>query len=205
MDSKYLGKRNYEVGSVNGIAVIVLGAGAMLFSVNTLSQSDAEPESRPHFYLSGKYGGYQARNGEFYGGSDLFEIAAGFSLNPFFGVEASYTYFSEFGVILASAEIEGFGLAGMASLPIAPATTVHAKLGQLWSDAIVIINGAYGHFSDTHLFYGIGIRFAAMDPLVVSIEYDRYEIDLNGSNSSLPTNDLGTNVDTMKLGIHLPF
>ena len=81
-----------------------------------------------HPYVGLFYGGYKARGDAFDDENDYFEVAGGFKFNPYWGLEASYTNFGDFSESFGSADIDGFGAATFAAIPISGNTDIHGKV-----------------------------------------------------------------------------
>lgn len=170
------------------------------------SASAQDYSNNSGLYLGANYGGFKARGGEFEDENDYFEVLAGYKFNSFFAIEGNYANFGEFGGDLASAEVDGWGLALIGSLPLSESCSIYAKAGQFFSTIDVEFAGFNEEFDDEQIFYGLGVNFVVMEPLSVSVEYDRYKLAID--DSSWPPEEADgsdTDIDTIKVGAKFTF
>lgn len=157
------------------------------------------------FYAGASYGLAKSRGGEFDDDNDILEAMAGFKFNPYFGVEGTYTKFGEFEGALGSVRVDGYGVAAVGAMPLTDAFSVYAKAGMFFSSTDVNIGGFTDSFDDEHLFYGLGVDFAISDPLSVIVEYDRYAVEVDGSDGVDDFDSADVDIDTIKVGLKFKF
>ncbi|MDY0005206.1 MAG: porin family protein [Spongiibacteraceae bacterium] len=173
----------------------------------TPAQADSEPRDgyRSGFYIGANYGGFKSRGDEFDDDNDYYEAVVGGNISPYFAIEGSYTDFGDFGGKLASADLDGYGIAVIGRLPITDVFSVYAKAGQFFWESDVDVLGARTDVEGDEPFFAAGLDFLLTDHFSVALEYSRYKFDL--SDSSLPDalDDYETDIDTVKLGAKLLF
>lgn len=157
------------------------------------------------FYAGGSYGLAKSRGGEFDDDDDILGAMFGFKFNPYFGVEGVYTKFGEFGNALASAEVDGYGVAVVGSLPVTDMLSIYAKAGQFFSQVEVEVAGFDDTFDDEQIFYGLGVDLAISDPLSVIAEYDRYRVNVDDSGWPDNSDSSDFDIDTLKVGFKFKF
>lgn len=183
---------------IYGIAgALALTSGATL-AQNSVSQND----NAAHVYVGGSYGGFKARGGEFDDDKDFFELSFGGFFNPYVGLEASATYFGEYGNRLATADAEGYGMAVIGRLPLSDSWGLYAKGGQFFWEADIDTPVGSGDTDGDDPFYAAGMDFRLAQNLNMIVEYSRYEIDTR--LEELP-NVEDTDLDTVKVGLRLRF
>jgi len=177
-------------------------AGMMPLAQNSFAGSDMQ-ETRA--YVGANYGGFKSRGDEFDDDNDFVEGVVGALITPYFGVEGSYSYFGEFGGDIASATLDGYGLAALLRWPISDTFGIYAKGGYFWWNADIEVGNADGDVDGEEPFYGVGVDFKLGDNFSLAVEYDRYKFDL--SDSSLPDfiDDYETDIDTVKVGAKFLF
>lgn len=182
----------------------VIGLVAMWLTAASVPQSYADETG---VYISGAYGGYKSRGGEFDDENDLYEVSAGFRFLPFLGVEVGYTDLGEMGSDVLSADVSGYSGSVVGFLPFTESFNAYVELGQFFSD--VDIN-AVGFRSDNESetpFFGAGVSFRIVDPLWVIAEYQRYNVDVD--DTAWPDewvyDDDEADVDTLKVGARYYF
>lgn len=164
---------------------------------------DSQDKSGP--YIGANYGAFKARGGEFEDENDYFEFLAGYRFNSFLALEANYANFGEYGGDFASAEIDGWGVAAVGFLPLTNSFTVYAKAGQFFSTVDVDIAGFQDDFDDEQIFYGLGVSFSVSRPLDVSIEYNRYKVEVEDDEWPVQLSSSDTDIDTIKIGAKFTF
>jgi OOP family OmpA-OmpF porin len=183
---------------------LFLAASIACVSVAMASSAYAQ-QSNSGLYLGANYGGFKARGGEFEDENDFFEFLAGYRFNNFIGIEANYANFGEYGGDLASAEVDGWGAAVVGFLPLTNSFTVYAKAGQFFSTVDVDVAGFRDDFDDEQIFYGLGVSFTIARPLDVSLEYNRYKVEVNDDNWPVQVSSSDTDIDTIKIGAKFTF
>lgn len=182
-------------------AVTLISCSALMASP-ALAQPGSGYSDGPHAYIGANYGLFRARGGEFDDEDDLLELNAGYFFNPHFGLEASATWFGEYGGSIASADVYGYGLAAVGRLPVTDTWSLYAKGGQFFWRADVTTEVGDTDFDGDDLFYALGTDIRLSEGLSLVIEYTRYEIDTRASD--FPGVD-NTDLDTLKAGIRLRF
>lgn len=156
-------------------------------------------------YLGGGVGMFKSRGGEFDDDNSFFELVGGYKFNQFFALEGAYINFGEYGGSVASASVDGWRAAAIGSFPVTPMVNLYAKGGILFSNVDVEVVGFDDSYSDEQFFVGLGVNFAVMDPLSVSVEYNRYRIDVDDSNWPGEVDSSNTDIDTLSLGVKFHF
>ncbi|MEX1057500.1 MAG: porin family protein [Natronospirillum sp.] len=174
-----------------------------LTSATVLAQNGASGNSEEaHVYVGGSYGGFKASGGEFDDEKDFFELTFGGFFNPYVGLEASATYFGEYGGSLATADAKGYGMAIVGRLPLSDSWGIYAKGGQFFWDVDIDTPVGSTETDGNDLFYAAGMDFRLAQNLNMIVEYSRYEIDTELED--LP-NVEDTDLDTVKVGLRLRF
>lgn len=155
-----------------------------------------------HVYIGGSYGGFKASGGEFDDEKDLIEVSFGGFFNPYLGLEASGTYFGEYGGDLATAEAEGYGMALIGRVPLSDTWGLYAKGGQFFWEASIDTPFGSAETDGDDPFFAAGTDVDLASNLSMIIEYSRYQIDteleeLEGVED--------TDLDTVKVGVRLEF
>ncbi len=183
---------------IYGIAgILALTSGAALAQDSVSRNQDAA-----HAYVGGSYGGFKARGGEFDDDKDFIELSFGGFFNPYVGLEASATYFGEYGGNLAKADAKGYGMAVIGRLPLSDSWGLYAKGGQFFWDAKIKTPVGNRKTDGDDPFYAAGMDFRLAQNLNMIVEYSRYEIDTRIED--LP-NVEDTDLDTVKVGVRLRF
>lgn len=185
----------------------ILLAASLAFSSFAMASSAYAQDYSDHTgpYIGANYGAFKARGGEFEDENDYFEILAGYRFLPFLGIEANYANFGEYGGDFASAEVDGWGLAAVGFIPLTDSFTVYAKAGQFFSTVDVDVAGFRDDFDDTQIFYGLGVSFAVAQPLDISIEYNRYKVEVDDDEWPVQLSSSETDIDTVKVGAKFTF
>jgi OOP family OmpA-OmpF porin len=167
--------------------------------------ADNKDKDAVHAYVGANYGGYKSRGDEFDDDNDFIEGDVGVFISQYFGIEGSYADFGEIGGDLASADIDGYGVAAIGRLPLSDTFAIYIKGGYFWWSADVEVGPFSKDVDGEDPFYGVGVDFAVSDHFNLSLEYDRFKVDL--SDSSLPDtiDDYKTDIDTVKVGAKFLF
>ncbi len=185
---------------------LALAAALTCSSFAMVSSAAVHAADNAGLYLGANYGGYKARGGEFEDENDYFEALVGYKFNSFIAIEANYANFGEYGNDDASVEVDGWGGALVGFLPLSDNFQLYAKAGQFFSTVDVEIGDFSEDFEDEQIFYGVGVNFVVMDPLSISVEYDRYKIAID--DSDWPPEEIDgsdTDIDTIKVGAKFTF
>lgn len=124
------------------------------------------------------------------------KIFGGYNINQNFGVEAAWMDLGEVsasgGGTTATAELDGFSLAGVGMFPINQDLRVFGKVGLFMWD--VTGGGAAAGISEdgTDLMFGAGVGWNFMRNLGVRAEWERFDVD-------------GDNVDFLSVGVQFNF
>ncbi len=114
-----------------------------------------------------------------------YRVYGGFDFNRFFGVEIQYIDFGEVSgnavinntTISATADANGFGVAGVAHIPLGEQFNLTGRLGYLAWDADTQAVGLSGGNSDRDIFIGVGGEWVASDQWVLGLDLERYKLD----------------------------
>jgi OOP family OmpA-OmpF porin len=169
------------------------------YAQNYTNRNDTGP------YIGANYGMYKSRGDEFEDDNDYYEFIAGYRFIPFFGIEVNYADFGRYGGDVASAELDGWGIAAVGFLPLTDSFNVYAKAGQFFSNVDVRLAGFQDDFDDEQIFYGVGVNFVVADPLSISVEYNRYKVEIDDSNWPVSLDSSDTDIDTIKIGAKFSF
>ncbi len=156
-------------------------------------------------YIGANYGMFKSRGGDFEDDNDYYELLVGYRFIPFLGVELNYADFGEYGGDIASADVDGWGVAAVGFLPLSDNFNIYAKAGQFFSTVDVELAGFQDDFDDEQIFYGIGMNFVVADPLNISVEYNRYKVEVDDSDWPVQLSDSDTDIDTIKVGAKFTF
>jgi OOP family OmpA-OmpF porin len=156
-------------------------------------------------YIGANYGMYKSRGDDFEDDNNYYEVLAGYRFLPFLGVEVNYADFGKFGGDLASADVDGWGIAAVGFLPLSDTFSLYAKAGQFFSKVDVDVAGFRDDFDDEQIFYGVGVNFVVAQPLSISIEYNRYKVEIDDSNWPVQLDSSDTDIDTIKIGAKFSF
>jgi len=176
-----------------------LGLGALALPTAVYADEDTG------FTLSAAYGGYKSRGGEFDDDNDLYEVSVGYRFLPFLGIEAGYTDMGKFGGDIASADVDGYSASLVGTLPVSKSFNLYAEVGQFFSKTRIEALGFEDSMDDKTLFYGVGASFKIAEPLWMTLEYQRYKVDVNDDNWPVELSDEDTDIDAVKVGALFKF
>ena len=187
------------------ILSVTLACTAVAMASSAFAQGyyDENPASGP--YIGANYGAFKSRGGEFDDENDFFEFVAGYRFGSYVGIEGAYSNFGEYGTNAASADIDGWSIAAIGFLPLTDSFGVYAKVGQFFSDVRVHVGDFRDKFDDDQIFYGLGVSFVVADPLQITLEYNRYEVEFDDADWPAPLIDSDTDIDTIKVGVKFTF
>lgn len=180
----------------------VVCASAMVTPVHAQAPTN---HNNTGLYIGGNYGLFKSRGDDFEDENDYWEALLGFRFNSFLGLEANYANFGEFGGDLASAEVDGWGVAVVGFIPVSESFNIYAKAGQFFSTVDVEVAGFQDDFDDEQIFYGLGVSFAVAEPLDIAVEYNRYKVEVDDSDWPIELNNSDTDIDTLKVGLRFTF
>lgn len=113
------------------------------------------------------------------------KLLGGYRFNAYLGAEASFINWGKVTASTASASVSAkqhsFGIAAVASFPVAQGFSVQAKLGLLSTDQETESPGSRVDRSETEGHYGVGARYAFPGGLAVRGEWekaDKLEVQL---------------------------
>jgi OmpA-OmpF porin, OOP family len=184
------------------IPAIALASSLMAAAANA-QESSASTDTG--LYVGANYGLFKSRGDDFEDENDYFEALIGYRFNSFFGLEANYANFGEFGGDFASAEVDGWGAAVVGFIPVSESFTIYAKAGQFFSTVDVEVAGFQDDFDDEQIFYGLGVSFAVAEPVDIAIEYNRYKVEIDDSEWPIEVDSSDTDIDTLKVGVKFTF
>lgn len=197
-----LGNRQLNAANKLRLAVVATCA-SMLLTTSAYAQGGLDNNNSGP-YIGASYGMYKSRGDSFEDENDYYEFHAGYRFG-FFGLEANYADFGEFGGDLASADVDGWGVAAVGFLPLSDTFTLYAKAGQFFSTVDVELAGFEDDFDDEQIFYGLGASFAVADPIHLTLEYNRFKVEVDDSDWPVEVDSSDTDIDTVKLGIRFTF
>lgn len=183
-------------------AVLATGLG---WSVSAHSQ---EMVIQP--YVGANYGLHKDGTGDYDEDSDLWEVYGGIGLFEYFGVEVSHTDLGALTNETDEVDIDGWGLAAVGQIPLGERFKVYAKLGQLFWDASIDVDDLdETSFDGEEPFYSVGAGYEIVEPLTVTLEYTRYNTDidldeLENFDAAFDDSDVG-DLDSIKLGVRFMF
>ena len=190
------------------LSVASISAAAIVYSGSAMAESGNRMRDHlePHAYVGASYGFFRSRGGEFEDEDDVWGANAGVMLNRYLGVEGSYENFGRYGNDNASAEVDGFGVSAIGSIPVMENLNLYGKFGKFYSNVDVKMGSYEDTYEDDQFFYGAGAEIAVSDPLRLTVEYDRYKVGVN-EDDDLPEDfeNSDNDVDTLKAGARYRF
>ncbi|MCR6652060.1 MAG: porin family protein [Cellvibrionaceae bacterium] len=184
---------------------LLLAAALACSSFAMASSAYAQSNDHTGPYIGANYGMFKSRGDDFEDDNNYYEILAGYRFLPFLGVEVNYADFGEFGGDFASADVDGWGVAAVGFLPLSDSFNIYAKAGQFFSTVDVNVAGFNDDFDDEQIFYGVGVNFVVAQPLNISIEYNRYKVEVDDSDWPVQLSSSDTDIDTIKVGAKFTF
>lgn len=157
------------------------------------------------FYVGGNYGSFKGRGGEFDNANTFKEAVVGFRFNPYLGLEGSFADWGDYSSGPGSVSVNGYGVAAQGSIPVSGTTSVYAKAGVFFSTVDLELVGLDDNYSERRPSYGVGVDFAVFDPMVVSVEYDRFKAPSDDDRRPISMSGVDGDVDTLKLGVKFMF
>jgi OOP family OmpA-OmpF porin len=159
-----------------------------------------------HPYVGANYGFYKSGTGDYDEERDLWEVYAGLALHKYFGVEVNYADVGDLTSEAADVGIEGWGASVVGQLPVTDSFSLYAKLGQFFYDAEVDLDELDATYDGDEPFYTIGAGFSITDPVTVTLEYTRFnaDVDIDQLDQLVDNSDVG-DLDTAKIGIRFAF
>ncbi len=114
-----------------------------------------------------------------------YRLYGGFDFNRFFGVEVQYIDFGEVSgeavidnaSVSATADANGFGVAGVGRIALGEQFNLTGRLGYLAWDADTQAAGLSGGDSDKDIFLGAGAEWIVSDQWVLGFDLERYKLD----------------------------
>lgn len=187
------------------LAALLVGAGSTAAAVDFTATGQTNPVNEPGFYVGGNIGFFRGSGGEFDDSDNFIELLGGYKFNQHFSLEGSYVNFGRFGGEIASASIDGWTVAAVGSYPVTEFINVYGKVGMLFSNVDVRMAEFDTSYSDDQLFVGLGVNLTVMDPLAVSLEYNRHRFNVDGDDWPQDVGASDADMDTVKLGIKYHF
>lgn len=187
-------------------SALIVGSSAAVAQGTTGTETDRNQsgvqDNPGHLYLGLGYGGFRAKGGDFDDDNDFFEGKFGGYFTPYIGMEASATYFGNYGGDALSADVKGYGISLLGRLPLSDNWGLYAKGGQFFWDTDV--DSALGSYSidGDDFFYGVGMDFGLTSSVSMIVEYNRYDIDTRVDD--LPGAE-STDLDTLQVGVRFRF
>lgn len=146
----------------------------------------------PGVYLGGSWGAFRINESDLRKNDDLLTGFVGAKFTDWFGIEGSWTDFSNVDNGTSRFDADGKGLAAVLSAPFGQSSSVFAKVGQFWWDANSTLGGVVGDRDGNDPFFGAGVNLGFNRNVALRLEADRYDV----SNVDL---------DTVTIGIQLLF
>lgn len=187
------------------LAAALAGSASAAAAVDFRANTQANPVSQPGFYVGGNLGFFRGSGGEFDDNDNFIELLGGYKFNPYFSLEGSYVNFGRFGGDVASASIDGWTLAAVGSYPVTDFVNVYGKVGMLFSNVDIRMTEFDASYSDDQLFVGLGVNLTIMDPLTLSLEYNRHRFNIDGGDWPQDVGASDADLDTVKLGVKYHF
>ena len=188
----------------SGFAYVTVLASAMLAAPVVSAQDNTDRDSSG-VYLSGSYGGYKARGGEFDDESDLFGVGLGYQFNQFFALEAEYIDFGNFGDDDVDGKLKGTSLGLIGRLPLPDLFGVYAKAGAFAPSFDVDAFDESETYDEVNPFVGAGVDFRVTEQLTAFAEYNRYNVDIDEDDFNGQVTNDGPDFDTGRVGMRFQF
>jgi OmpA-OmpF porin, OOP family len=160
-------------------SVRVAALAALLLPLPALAQ--------PGLYIGGSWGAFRINESDLRKNDDLLTGFVGAKFTNWFGIEASWTDFSNVDNGTSRFDADGKGLAAVVSGPFGQSSSVFAKAGQFWWDANSMLGGVVGDRDGNDLFFGAGVNLGLNRNAALRLEADRYDV----SNVDLDTVTIG--------------
>jgi len=197
-------KDGCDMSYKSGFAYITVLASAMLAAPVVSAQDNTDRDSSG-VYLSGSYGGYKSHGGEFDDKNDLFGVGLGYQFNQFFGLEAEYIDFGNFGDDDVDGKLKGISLGLMGRLPLTDTFGVYAKAGAFASSFDVDAFDESETYDEVNPFVGAGVDFRVTEQLTAFAEYNRYNVDIDEDDFNGQVTNDGPDFDTGRVGMRFQF
>ncbi len=185
------------------MCVTVLSA-AVLTAPAVWAQDNASRDSSGP-YISGSYGGYKSRGGDFDDKNDMLGAGLGYQFNEFFALEAEYIDFGNFGDDEVEGKLKGVGLSAIGRLPLTQSFGVYAKAGAFASAFDVDAFDDSETYDEVNPFVGAGVDFRVTQQLTAFAEYNRYNVDIDKDDFNGQVNNSGPDFDTGRVGLKFQF
>lgn len=190
------------------LATAIAGASASVASLDLedlAATAEANPINEPGWYAGANLGFFRGSGGEFDDNDNFIELLGGYKFNPFIAVEASYLNFGRFGGEIATADVDGWTIAAVGAYPLMENWNAYAKIGMLFSNVDVQMTDLSASDSDDQLFIGIGVRYTLLDPISLSLEYNRHRFNVDATEWPEDVGTSSVDMDTFKLGAQYHF
>lgn len=179
------------------LATITLTVSPALFA--------AELGNDSGFYIGASYGGYATHGGEFEHEDDLAEVIAGYRFNEILAIQAGYIDFGDFGTENFEASLKGTSLSVIGRLPLTERFGIYAKAGVFASSTEVDALNEEETYENVDPFVGIGADYRINESFSVYLEYNRYNVEIEGDDLPGELDDGGPDFDTAQIGIRYQF
>lgn len=172
--------------------------------------SGAHAQEGIHPYVGANYGFYKSGDGDYDEDRDLWEVYGGLALHRYFAVEANYANLGKMSNAFSEVNSDGWGLSVVGQLPLTEMFSVYAKLGNFWynTEVDLSLNDNVENFDSdgNEPFYTVGVGFGNAEPFTVTLEYTRFNADVNIDElDELAENSDSGDLDTAKIGVRLAF
>lgn len=156
-------------------------------------------------YLGASYGGYSSHGGDFDDDKDLAEVIAGYRFGDVLALQAGYIDFGNFGDNDVNAELKGVSLALIGRLPLSDRFGLYAKGGAFAHSLDVDAFDESETYDDVDPFVGLGADYRFSPAVSAYLEYNRYNVEIDGDDFDNQIDDDGPDFDTAQIGLRYQF
>lgn len=156
-------------------------------------------------YIKGSYGGYKSHGGDFKDDNDLYGAGVGYQFNQFFGLEAAYVDFGNFGKDDTSAKLKGGSFVATGRLPLTNSFGVYGKAGAFVAALDVNAFDEDKTYDDVSPVIGAGVDFRITEHLTTFLEYNHYNVDIDKKDFHNELNNDNPEFDTAQVGLKFQF
>lgn len=155
---------------------------ALCLTVSPLCHAGFFDKPKPrerNAYLSGSYGSFTAKSGDFEDNNHFYGLGAGSKLSSYFGVEVTYTDLGHIEGTLIQADVSGFNFNLVGYMPLARYAELYLTGGVFFAKVDLSIGNYYDSSSeDEQPYYGVGLNFKVNEPLTLFAQYGHYLIEV---------------------------
>lgn len=199
-------RKPFNPGMTSKLSVVAVSGMALMYSSGAFAENFRD-YLEPSGYVGGDAGFFTSSGDEFDDEDFVWGGVAGVKFNQYVGLEGSYSNFGEYGGDVATAEVDGWGVALVGAVPVMDLFSVYGKIGQFYSNVDVDIGGMDSDFQDNQVFFGVGAEYGIFEPVSLTAEYARYKVGMDENDFDAPEDFEGsdTDIDTFKLGARYNF